>query len=102
MHDMNEQDQREQDERLRETIGAIVKFESDRVTPLSDAPKVLGGHLSWWYTRNSQLATFDDEFSNFRAAGADHEAAARAALQIAIEGMILAARALARAKVGGP
>jgi hypothetical protein len=95
-------DQSELDKMLRETIGAIVKFESDRVTPLPDAREVLGRHLSWWYARDAQLAVFDDESSNFRAAGVDHEAAARAALQIAIEGVIFAARALARAKVGGP
>jgi hypothetical protein len=102
MPEMSDLQEREQDETLCEAVGQIVKFESDRVRPLPDTGEALSAFLSWWYAREAQLSTFDDDFSNFRAAGADHEAAARAALQIAIEAVVLAARALARAKVGGP
>jgi hypothetical protein len=75
---------------LTEILSALVLKLAQSAEPLEpnidEAPSV-------WSARESQLAVFDDDFSNFRAAMSDREKAADAALAIACSAVLLAASA---------
>jgi hypothetical protein len=73
---------------LAETVSELVLKLAQSVEPLPSSDPV----VTHWRMRESQLAVFDDDFSNFRAAST-LEDVADAALAIACTALVLAAQA---------
>jgi hypothetical protein len=74
---------------LTETVSELVLELAQGAEALPDRAESPGLH---WQMREAQLAVFDDDFSNFRAAST-LEDVADAALAIACTALVLAARA---------